>query len=392
MTDTPLSVFFMTDADPFWAQMLVLTNEEKYPMMIFFSGSTVTSIRNFRNKVTNVIQKEVDSAKLKSMPPIPSIESIRLQFVPNNAVALAAARMTGKLDVIRCLQARTIRDEHMDQYWVNAITRYYKNWSVDVFNSLKDLKKCFVLFVGQDDKAKIPVGDSVPVSTSVRIKTKAIVPANGELNTNKAADHDWSYASIIPSVTLIGNIPSEYNGSFFSGGVEGNGQIHVVLRDATFQPSDVFDHCAQLFSTIKTKYEARDRDSTASPSSASDIEDGIEIGQTINAILLQTDGGPNHNITFLRTQLALVALFITLMEEFGLDHFVAIRGAPHGSWLNTVERSMSILNFGLQNLALKRAEMPPWAERIAQIAGTMKGVRDRGCQGSSSGILKVNVG
>jgi len=59
----------------------VLTNEEKYPMMMFFSGSTVTSIRNLRNKVTNVIQKEVDSAKLKSMPPIPSIESIRLLFV-----------------------------------------------------------------------------------------------------------------------------------------------------------------------------------------------------------------------------------------------------------------------------------------------------------------------
>ncbi len=148
----------------------------------------------------------------------------------------------------------------------------------------------------------------------------------------------------------------QHNGSFFSRGVEGNGQIHVVLRDATFQPSDIFDHCAQLFSTIKTKYEVRDRGSMASPSSASDIEqDGIQIDQTLNALLLQTDGGSDHNITFLRTQLALVGLFITLMEEFGLDHFVAIRGAPHGSWLNTVERSMSILNFGLQNLALKRA-------------------------------------
>ena len=250
-----------------------------------------------------------------------------------------------------------------------------QNWSVDLFNALKGSKNCFVLFVGQDDKAKIPVGDSVPVSTNARIKTKAIVPANEQLNTNKAADHDWSHASVIPSVTLLGNMPSECDGSFFSGGVEGTGQIHVALRDATFQPSDVFDHCAQLFSTIKTKHQSREQDSTTSPSS-SDIEDEIEIDQILNAILLQTDGGPDHNIAFLRTQLALVGLFIALMEELGLDHLVAIRGAPHRSWLNAVERSMSILNLGLQNLALKRADMPPWAEIAAKNAGTMKGVRE----------------
>ena len=91
----------------------------------------------------------------------------------------------------------------------------------------------------------------------------------------------------------------------------------------------------------------------------------------MNVLLLQTDGGPDHNLKFLRTKLALIALFNAL----GVDHLVALRGAPHGSYLNVVERCMSLLNLGLQNLALKRREMPDWAEEAVANAGSMNGVR-----------------
>ena len=55
--------------------------------------------------------------------------------------------------------------------------------------------------VSLDDKAKIPCGDSVPVSTGVRASKKGIVAVDDE-NALKAMDHDFHVANIIPSVTL----------------------------------------------------------------------------------------------------------------------------------------------------------------------------------------------
>lgn len=107
----------------------------------------------------------------------------------------------------------------------------------------------FVEFFGQDDKAKIPVGDKVAVSTGVRSSTTGIVDASQVANGNnplRSMDHDFSYANLTPSVTLRGNIPPEIGGSFFTGGEDGFGQIFVTLRDSVFDPSEVFDHTAQL--------------------------------------------------------------------------------------------------------------------------------------------------
>eukprot|EP00957_Ditylum_brightwellii_P175731 13380698-Ditylum_brightwellii.AAC.1 len=105
------------------------------------------------------------------MPLIPSNESIQLQFVLNNAVVEAAGRMTGHLNVVHRVQLRTLHNKHPDQHFVNAMTGYYKGWIVDVKKLTgKDKAK----FIGQDDKAKIPVGDEIPVSSNVHIKDKAI--------------------------------------------------------------------------------------------------------------------------------------------------------------------------------------------------------------------------
>ena len=334
-------------------------------------GSTVTSIPDLRKKAVKALLDDIKSGNIQLMPPIPSDESIRLQFVPNSAVVKAAGNMTGRLLVSRHIQLRTLRDKHVDQHWVNAQTKYHKEWIVDVMCMVG---KHLVKFAGQDDKAKVPVGDIVPVSTKVHIKQKAIVPADDSDNMNKAADHDWSKANIIPSVTLLGNIPQEYDGSFYSGGEDGNGEIHVVLRDATFDASDVFDHSAQLYDILINKDLTSEASLTLSSSANSDEDeedDDLFRIAKMNVLLLQTDGGPDHNLKFLRTKLALIALFNAL----GVDHLVALRGAPHGSYLNVVERCMSLLNLGLQNLALKRREMPDWAEEAVANAGSMNGVR-----------------
>ena len=111
-------------------------------------------------------------------------------------------------------------------------------------------------FFGQDNKAKIPCGDAVPISTGVRANNKGIVAEGGRRGL-KAMDHDFHSANIIPAATLRSNIPKEVSGSFFIGEDEdGIGQIFVTLRDATFDPSNVFDHCAQLINTLHQLWRA----------------------------------------------------------------------------------------------------------------------------------------
>lgn len=328
-------------------------------------GSHVTSIPNLRKQTVAALENDLAKGALKQMPPLPSKESIRLQFVPSSGVVRAASKLTGGLGVKLCIQLRTIHASHPDQHWVNSLTKYHKEWLVEL---KRMIGQSYVMFTGQDDKAKVSVGDHVPVSTGVHIKHKAIVSVIDEENMNKAADHDWSKANIIPSVTLLGNIPDEIEGSFYSGGPDGTGEIHVTLRDATFDPSNVFDHCAQLYTILLNQEKSKlDDDSVVN----SEEQTELERLTSLQVLLLQTDGGPDHNLSFLRTKMALVALFVVL----DVDHLVALRGAPHGSYLNTVERCMSLLNLGLQNLALKRRQMAPWAEEAVANIQSMASVR-----------------
>lgn len=323
--------------------------------VVHLHSSTVTSLKNLRAKAIAALEKDVRNGKLLEVPPYPCEATISLQFSPNDQTVKAAEKLTGRLGVIRKVQRRTLRNQHPDQHFVNASTKYFKEKLVDCRN------KCgrkHVRFYGQDDKAKIPVGADVPISSGARRIQKSIVPTDPSLNTNFAADHDWSNASIVPSVTMHGNVPNEYDGSFFAGGEAGDGEITVTLNDATFNKSDVFVHTAQLLLDLRTR--------PAEPESEKSAADELMV------LLLQTDGGPDHNLNFLRSRLALMGMFLLL----DVDAMDILRGAPQGSSLNTVERCMSILNFALCDAALMRGIMPAWAEALVANSNSMKEVRD----------------
>ena len=103
-----------------------------------------------------------------------------------------------------------------------------------------ELRKVYsrVGFFGQDNKAKIPVCDSVPVSTGVRANDTDILSA-GDKNSLKALDHGFHVGNIIQSVTLSCNILNELSGSFFIGDdEEGYSQLFVTLCDFMFDPSN----------------------------------------------------------------------------------------------------------------------------------------------------------
>ena len=221
-------------------------------------------------------------------------------------------------------------------------TKYYLQWMVELKNQYDDIE-----FLGQDDKAKIPCGDKVVVSTGVRANNKGI-EATGRQQL-RAMDHDFHCSNGVAAVTLRCNIPKDITGSFFIGAnKEGYGQIFVTLRDATFDPSEVFDHCAQLIDVLRRK--------------------GLEP----TVLVLQTDGGPDHSLKRCAVKMACIAM----SKELDLDHLVVLRGAPNGSARNKVERAMSVLNLGLAHAAIKRADMPEWAENEIKGCSSMKAVRD----------------
>lgn len=135
-------------------------------------ASTIVSIPDLMRKTIAQLQREVAAGDRHEMPKIPSCEWLRLQFSANNDFAATAAKHSGSLQVSRKIQSRTLRKEHPDQHWVNSYTRYHLEWLIRANTAWPGS----VLFYGQDDKARIPVGNDVAVSTNVRSRNGAIVP------------------------------------------------------------------------------------------------------------------------------------------------------------------------------------------------------------------------
>ena len=72
-----------------------------------------------------------------------------------------------------------------------------------------------------------------------------------------------------------------------------------------------------------------------------------------SVLFVFSDGGPDHQVTYLSVKLFLICLFL----ELDLDYLCAARTAPYHSFRNPAERIMLILNLGLQSVGLARASM-----------------------------------
>ena len=109
-----------------------------------------------------------------------------------------------------------------------------------------------VMAVGGDDKCKISCPRDIIQSTNIRPNKKALVADN---SAPVACNHDYKSLNVTPSISLFMNMPADPKESFYIGGESGNGRVHVTLWDSVFQPSDVFDHMAQLCQSIEDKVE-----------------------------------------------------------------------------------------------------------------------------------------
>ena len=173
--------------------------------------------------------------------------------------------------------------------------------------------------ISVDDKAIIPVGEpDCPIYTGVRGHNRSLV-VGSSLQQIKALDHDSHLAGVVPSVAFFPNIPKQGRDSFYSGSVV------VTLKDKVLQPSHALRHSIELSNSVKNKGD-----------------------NTKQVVLLISDGGPDHRLTFLSVKVAMIALF----QSLDLDMLIAIPTCPYQSWTNLAERVMSTLNLALQNVSL----------------------------------------
>jgi len=87
--------------------------------------------------------------------------------------------------------------------------------------------------------------------------------------------------------------------------------------------------------------------------------------------MIYTDGGPDHNISFLNVQIAWLAYFLLSR----CDTLIVGRTAPTQSWTNPGERVMSVLNMAMQNCALGRELMDEDFEKHMTLCNSMSSVR-----------------
>ena len=136
-----------------------------------------------------------------------------------------------------------------------------------------------------------------------------------------------------------------------------NPSQHLISQQLNLDPSDGMKHAAHFNAFLLGLANEQRADSTK---------------PLPYLVLIECDGGPDHNLTFLFNQLALFGLFLV----GNMDKLNATRGTPGLSYLNTAERPMSNLNRGLSSLALRlNPDRPDWLLDLLSGVSSMKGIR-----------------
>src|ERR1044072_1732841 len=262
---------------------------------------------------------------------IPSAQWLRLQFWPKHPTRFNSLQFTGRLSLKFMVQTRQLRAFHPDVHYASALFRYEKEFAVK-FQRITNL-------VFLDDKHRCKVGEPGFPVAAVEKGKKVVVSRD---TTFAVADHDYTKLGIVPSVTMICNIPESINGDFYAG------KVNIGLKDPIFQSSSPLRHPTELYNIL--------------------LEEEV-VNKPV--LCLYTDGAPDHRCTYARVQLSYICLFLAL----DLDYFVAVRTPPQHSWKNPVERIMSILNLGLQRVGLMRSKMNDQSEKLLSKCNTMNEIR-----------------
>ena len=99
----------------------------------------------------------------------------------------------------------------------------------------------FSAFACLDDKHKVKVGEpGFPIVAAERGR-QVLVHSSTSF---EVGDHDFTKISIIPSVSFDVEIPDNISGSWYTG------QVHVLFKDSTFEPSSPSRHGTEIASIL----------------------------------------------------------------------------------------------------------------------------------------------
>ena len=158
-------------------------------------------------------------SRLPKDTPIPGEEWIRLQFWPKSLKTRTGLQYTGRLRVKYMVQQRQFRKSHPDEHYASAVFRYLCEFAV----KYRDIATMACL----DDKHKVKIGEpNFPVAAVERGK-RVLVRVGSSF---EVGDHDFTKFSLVPSVTLINDIPSEIR------------QVFYALKESAFEPSSPIKH------------------------------------------------------------------------------------------------------------------------------------------------------
>ena len=232
-----------------------------------------------------------------------------------------AERNTGTINVKWRFQVQNARSFHPHAHWSMKFKKLCKEELIMLRKCLEEASaqvkannlKDFVLHwtiglvaLGQDDKTSVPVSRTVPVAAVQRQSGLSIHPVNSQII---AADHDFTAEKFIPLVTHYFNIGRDMGSSLFSGGEDGNGIMEVSMHNHTFKPSNVFAHMTSIFLELERRALEK----------CNGIEDSKKYMPYF--LFMESDGGPDHNITFVWSKLAITALWLIT----GIERIAAVR-------------------------------------------------------------------
>ena len=134
-----------------------------------------------------------------------------------------------------------------------------------------------------DDTATVPTEEPLNViSTGVCGHSKSLGAIDGCI---EALDHDWKFGGLTPSVLLICDIPESTKHIFFSG------VPFVTTKEKVSEPSNWYCLATELLNIARSHYS----------------NDYVTNSNKI--LLLFSDGGGDHNVAHISTQILLICLF-----------------------------------------------------------------------------------
>ena len=146
-----------------------------------------------------------------------SVKWLYYQFWPKDPTKASAVQHTWKLPINFMVQSRQFRGTHPDSHYAAALFRYLRHFVIRF--------QRFSCLVFQDDKHHCKVGKpQYPVAAVERGK-QVLVTVGKALHVG---DHDFTKCSLIPSVTMLCDIPTAITESFY------HGQVYNTLKDAVF--------------------------------------------------------------------------------------------------------------------------------------------------------------